>query len=55
LDSVAALALDYPSAEVGRSRIVHTDCSRVARRILEESIHAIVTDPPYSVKEYELE
>lgn len=55
LDSVAALALDYPSAEVGRSRIVRADCFDWLARVPEGSLHAIVTDPPYGVKEYELE
>jgi site-specific DNA-methyltransferase (adenine-specific) len=55
LDSVAALALDYPSAVIGRSRIVHADCFEWLVRIPEGSLHAIVTDPPYGVKEYELE
>src|SRR4028118_2243664 len=55
LDSVATLALDYPSTEVGRSRIVHADCFEWLGRIPEESLHAVVTDPPYGVKEYELE
>jgi site-specific DNA-methyltransferase (adenine-specific) len=55
LDSVAVLALDYPSTEVGRSRIVHADCFEWLGRIPQESLHAIVTDPPYGVKEYELD
>ncbi len=55
LDSVAALALDYPSAEVGRSRIVRADCFEWLGRAPEGGLHAIVTDPPYGVKEYELE
>ena len=55
LDSIAALALDYPSTEVGRSRIVHADCFEWLGRIPPGSLHAIVTDPPYGVKEYELD
>ena len=55
LDSVAALALDYPSAELGRSKIIRADCFEWLTRIPEESLHAIVTDPPYGVKEYELD
>ena len=49
------LALDYRSARVGRSLIVHADCFEWLRRIPEDSLHAIVTDPPYGVKEYELD
>ena len=55
LESVAALTLDYPSTEVGRSRIVHADCFEWLGRIPDESLHAVVTDPPYGVKEYELD
>ena len=55
LDSVSALTLDYPSTEIGRSRIVHADCFEWLARIPEVSLHAVVTDPPYGVKEYELD
>ena len=55
LDPVAGLELDYPSAVVGGSRIVRADCFEWLDRIPEASLHAIVTDPPYGVKEYELE
>ena len=54
-DSVASLTLDYPSVAFGRSRIVHADCFEWLGRIPGGSLHAIVTDPPYGVKEYELE
>lgn len=47
------LALDYTSDAVGtRSRIVHADCLEWLGRIPERSIHGIVTDPPYGVKEF---
>lgn len=51
----AALALDYTSHEIGRSRIVHADCFEWLGRIPENSVHAIVTDPPYGVKEYDFD
>lgn len=51
----AALALDYTSHEIGRSRIVHADCFEWLGRIPENSLHAIVTDPPYGVKEYDFD
>jgi site-specific DNA-methyltransferase (adenine-specific) len=44
--------LDYEHAEIGNSGIVHADCFEWMGRVPTESIHAIVTDPPYGVKEY---
>ena len=55
VETVAKLALDYPAEAVGQSRIVLADCFEWLRRIPENSLHAIVTDPPYGVKEYEFE
>jgi site-specific DNA-methyltransferase (adenine-specific) len=47
------LALDYPSEPFAASRVVLADCFEWLDRIPENSLHAIVTDPPYGVKEYE--
>jgi site-specific DNA-methyltransferase (adenine-specific) len=55
VDTLAHLALDYRSEGIGRSRIVHADCFEWLGRIPENSIHAIVTDPPYGVKEYDFD
>ena len=52
---ITQLALDYRSKEIGRSRVLHADCFEWLGRIPESSIHAIVTDPPYGVKEYEFD
>lgn len=49
------LALDYRSQIVGSSIILHADCFEWLSRIPENSLHAIVTDPPYGVKEYDFE
>lgn len=49
------LALGYHSEEIGRSRIVHADCFEWLGRLPEMSLHGIVTDPPYGVKEFDLE
>lgn len=49
------LTLDYDSAHIGGSWIVHADCLEWLSRIPENSIHAVVTDPPYGVKEYDLD
>src|SRR5258706_12023615 len=52
IEVMAQLVFDYRSEEIGRSRIVHADCFEWLSRIPENSLHAIVTDPPYGVKEY---
>lgn len=48
-----SLTLDYPARKIGRSDIIHADCFDWLERIPECSLHAIVCDPPYGVKEYE--
>lgn len=47
------LACGFTAAKIGKSLIVHADCLDWLRRAPENSIHAVVTDPPYGVKEYE--
>ncbi len=49
------LTLDYPAEQLGQSLIVYADCFEWLARIPENSLHAVVTDPPYGVKEYEFE
>lgn len=49
------LALDYNSFAIGKSSIIHADCFEWLSRIPENSLHAIVTDPPYGVKEYDFD
>jgi site-specific DNA-methyltransferase (adenine-specific) len=44
--------LDYRFHQYSTSLIVHADCFEWMGRIPKNSIHAIVTDPPYGVKEY---
>jgi site-specific DNA-methyltransferase (adenine-specific) len=48
-------AFDYKSWAFGRSGMVHADCFEWLRRLPENSLHAIVTDPPYGVKEYNID
>lgn len=48
-------ALDYESFSFTRSVVILADCFEWMTRIPRESIHAIVTDPPYGVKEYDPE
>lgn len=49
------LTLDYDYAHVGRSWICHADCLEWLSRLPENSVHGIVTDPPYGIKEYDLD
>jgi site-specific DNA-methyltransferase (adenine-specific) len=49
------LCCGYVFREVGNSLIIHTDCLEWLSRVPENSIHSIVTDPPYGIKEYDLE
>jgi site-specific DNA-methyltransferase (adenine-specific) len=51
-DALSALALSYTSVAVGNSRIIRADCFEWLGQIPANSLHAIVTDPPYGVKEY---
>lgn len=48
-------AFDYPAQKIGNSLIVNADCFEWLKQLPENSIHAVVTDPPYGVKEYEVE
>lgn len=52
LVATAQIAFDYKSEGIGRSRIVLADCFEWLSKVSENSIHAIVTDPPYGMKEY---
>ena len=47
--------LDYSCRQIGCSLIIHADCLEWLSRIPENSLHAIVTDPPYGVKEYDFD
>jgi site-specific DNA-methyltransferase (adenine-specific) len=53
VNTIGQFKLDYPTTCVGRSLVIHADCFEWLLRLPEQSIHAIVTDPPYGVKEYE--
>lgn len=45
--------LDFHHRLIGRSLLVHADCLGWLQQIPDASIDAVVTDPPYGVKEYE--
>ncbi len=47
------LAFDFPAETIGRSLILNADCFEWLHRLEPDSLHAVVTDPPYGVKEYD--
>ncbi|MGC1396291.1 MAG: DNA methyltransferase [Coleofasciculaceae cyanobacterium] len=55
LEMITQLTFDYPSEQIGSSVVVQADCFEWLKQVPENSIHAVVTDPPYGVKEYDLE
>ena len=50
---VAQYAGDHPFATHGQTLTLHADCFTWMAAAPPATIHAIVTDPPYGVKEYE--
>ena len=44
---------DYACFRFGNSLLIHADCLEWLSRVSENSLHAVVTDPPYGVKEYD--
>lgn len=48
-------AKDYPHEVFGHSLILQADCFAWLAQLPENSLHAIITDPPYGVKEYQSE
>lgn len=48
-------SIGYEYATFDKSIIIHADCFEWMGSIPKESIHAIVTDPPYGVKEYDFD
>ncbi len=46
-------ALDYEFYSFITSIVIHADCFEWMNRLPRASVHAIVTDPPYGVKEYD--
>jgi site-specific DNA-methyltransferase (adenine-specific) len=47
--------LVYPTTRLGESLLVNANCFEWMERIPGRSIHAIVTDPPYGVKEFDFD
>jgi site-specific DNA-methyltransferase (adenine-specific) len=50
---VKDFTLDYEAHQFGESLAVNADCFEWLSRLPESCLHAIVTDPPYGVKEYD--
>lgn len=55
LNDLKALAFDYHRRFFQHTQIVHADCFEWLGRLPENTLHAIVTDPPYGVKEYDFD
>ena len=53
LEMTKLLALDYKSQAFTHGCIVHADCFEWLSRLPENALHAVVTDPPYGVREYD--
>lgn len=49
------LTHDYEHQSVGNSLVIHADCLEWLSRVPENTLHAVVTDPPYGVKEYDFD
>lgn len=43
----------FPCHQMGRSLLIHADCFQWLASLAEASVHAVVTDPPYGVKEFD--
>jgi site-specific DNA-methyltransferase (adenine-specific) len=52
---VNQFALDYETCIVGSSLAVRADCFEWLARIPERSLHGIITDPPYGVREFDVD
>src|SRR5437762_206884 len=53
--SIESFAFDYACRRIGDSLILHADSFEWMGRLPPACIHAIVTDPPYGVKEYDFD
>lgn len=51
--ALTSLAAGYPHHPIGKSLLIHADCLDWLTKIPENSIHGLVTDPPYGIKEYD--
>jgi site-specific DNA-methyltransferase (adenine-specific) len=54
-DVIQSVVFDFEHHRIGRSVLIRADCMDWLRRAPENSVHAVVADPPYGLKEYEVE
>ncbi len=54
-EAVERFKFDYKTERIGSSLLVHADAFEWLSRLPSESVDGMVFDPPYGVKEYELE
>ncbi len=52
-DTIDQFSFQFPAVRVGRSLLIHADCFEWLRCVPDDSLHAVVTDPPYGVKEFD--
>jgi len=52
---ITDLSCGFEARQMGHYLLVHGDCFEWLRRLPENTLHAIVTDPPYGVHEYNLD
>lgn len=50
-----SLTFGFESVHVGKSLLIYADCLAWLDRVPPNTIHAVVTDPPYGIKEYEVD
>jgi site-specific DNA-methyltransferase (adenine-specific) len=55
MEAIHSLALGFEHVRIGQSILVYADCLEWLRQAPRDSIHAVVTDPPYGIKEYQPE
>ena len=53
MSKMVDLALDYDVRRIGGSILLNADCFEWLAKVPENTLHAIVTDPPYGVKEFD--
>lgn len=53
MNNIRQLAFGYETKEFDKSLIIHADCFEWLSRLPENCFHAVVTDPPYGVREFD--
>src|SRR6266481_6244243 len=48
-------ATKWPTTTIGKSMLINADCFEWLKSAPANFIHAVVTDPPYGIKEYDIE